>query len=164
MYYDEYLKEHNVNIDTLKKINPRGFVYHLTSPENRKSIMENGLLPMRSSGWTGVSNDYPPSIFVNNTSKSKWFNWDINKNVDVWMIYPKDNPNIWYVDFNMPEYGSDYLVTFEPIPPMKLVLIHDGVKGEKTEITQRFNSETNTYEWMYKDDVNGEWIDYSRYK
>jgi hypothetical protein len=131
-----YLKLYKEHISSEKdkygfdliKVRPKTFVYHLTKYENRESILEHGLLPMKSkTDWHGVKNDYPPCIFVNNTgTHSKWFNWDIDKNRDVWEIYTGGLNNIWYIDFNLSEYGKDYLVTFEPIPVECLTLKYDS--------------------------------------
>ena len=109
------------------------FVYHSSNPINRKSILEKGLIPRIGDQRLGVDIEYSgiEAVFASNT-EDKELMFHSYYDDDVYKIHTTKIPNItWYTDYNMGDasFGHPHIVTFNPIPPEAIELIHKG-KGK----------------------------------
>lgn len=118
-----------------KEIIPLPYVYHCSPVKNRESIKKNGLIPKGledSTYWSAISRlSYPPMIFATNASKGengKIDVWRDDDNWDIWRIDTEKLPNKWWVDLNFFGSETNYIMTFEPIPPKFLTLARKGKK------------------------------------
>lgn len=110
-----------------KRFIPPKYVYHVTKAKNRKSIKENGLIPMEFSkgNWTFESLRlyYPPTVFAA-LEPTGHYNGLLGD--DVWRIDTTNLKNKWWEDLNFYKHKKkdkiDYVMTFEPIPPDHLEL------------------------------------------
>lgn len=102
------------------------FVYHSSSPGNRKYIKKEGLIPLVGDCYLEhAGSDCEPAVFATNSdNENYWF--DSGYDEDVWEIDTKLIPHVkWYADRH---FDGDYehIVTFHEIPPGALKLIYEG--------------------------------------
>lgn len=126
-----------------KMQDPRGsltkvgrYLIHRSFPENRESIMKNGLLVKVGERFKLDNDNYTsnkmPAVFATDSlNKKDWFGGDYDE--DIWKIDTSLIPNVtWYKD-RMFSFGKKLLpflykhvVTLDNIPPNALELIHKG--------------------------------------
>jgi hypothetical protein len=84
-----------------KRVKPNKYIYHCSLPENRESILKNGLTPKQhseSKDYFGMKTlTYSSSIFATNSSIDDV--WKSNR--DVWKIDTENLPNKWWYDLNL---------------------------------------------------------------
>jgi len=115
-------------------VKPKKTIIHKSDKKNRKSIMENGLIPKVGfcyKEYVGIMSitKCKPAIFATNSKNPKqWFatKWD----GDVWAIDTSMIPDVvWYEDTHLfSEKQDKHIVTFDRIPPQALTLIHKGTE------------------------------------
>ncbi len=85
------------------------YMYHVTSPAIRKSILKQGLIPMTGERREGHEFlDGKPAIFVSKNIKNLF----LGGQGDVWKIDTTKTNNTWHKDGN---YASDMYYTLTPI-------------------------------------------------
>ena len=112
------------------------YLIHRSFPENRASIMKNGLIAKVGERFKLDNDNYTsdkiPAIFATDSlNKKDWFGGDYDE--DIWKIDTSLIPNVkWYKD-RMFSFGKKLLpflykhvVTLDNIPPNALELIHKG--------------------------------------
>jgi hypothetical protein len=103
------------------------YFYHKSNPNNRESILKNGLIPKRGEQWLEDTPIKGKAIFATNSSKEKdWF--DSTYDDDVWQIDIFKIPNIkWFLDPNFKwDKNNKHIYTKHPIPVSALTLIKKG--------------------------------------
>ena len=142
--FEDILKED----DDLKlvSVKPNQFIYHVSNPRFRESILKNGLIPQvgeqRYDDW---GNDIK-AIFCTNATKVKHI-WDSTYDDDIWKIDTVGLLNKWYLDSNF-KYGKDFhILTFEPIPVQNLTLVYEG--SDKNE-WDRNKEDLKRYKGIFK--------------
>jgi hypothetical protein len=117
-----------------KPIIPNRIVYHMTDPEFRSSIAQNGLQARVGdsysnwSGGQGAKNPIP-AIFAFNLDLDDVTGGIENYHADIWAIDTTKIPNRWYEDKHfsfLKDRGTNNpnIVTFENIPSAALSLAH----------------------------------------
>jgi hypothetical protein len=112
--YENYFELVAKNIYTKRHHPKYGFLYHSTHKDNLEHIAKNGLELKPSHHSKEWKNSpyltYPPAIFATIPPK-EWSRKSIK-------IITKNLPNKWWYDLNMYyDKHSEYVMTFEPIPP-----------------------------------------------
>ena len=112
-------------------VEPKKTIIHKSEKKNRKSIMENGIIPKVGfcyKSYVGKTKCRPAVFATNSKSQKQWFatKWD----GDVWEIDTSMIPDVvWYEDTHLFSENQDkHIVTFDRIPPQALTLIHEGTE------------------------------------
>lgn len=118
-------------------IQPDRFVYHVSAPENRESILNNGLKVNVGHNYKSHmrTDNILPAIFATDSdNQNYWFdrNYQNNEGVfddDVWEIDTSKIDNQWFIDSNYnADYGDEHpqIVTYSNIPKEAIKLIYKG--------------------------------------
>lgn len=118
-----------------KKIKVKNkYLYHTSSPRNRKSILNNGLLPMYGD-ITGYYHPIGEYIFLVPAETIKDL-FDTNYDDDIWRINLQGLTNTFYIDT---VYKHDAVYTEERIPISNIDLIYKGKGYEYGEKEYEYN-------------------------
>jgi len=107
------------------RIRASNYVYHVSNPIFRDSVLKEGLIPKgKSDAWlsdTAIDGDV---IFLTNSNIPNDY-YDSLYDDDVYAIDVSVLPNKWYCD---PNFGvcDKYIITFEKIPLSSIKLIYKG--------------------------------------
>jgi hypothetical protein len=100
------------------------YLYHGTSPYNRKNILKNGFILKTDRYNRPVGDGYEDAIFATNSDNEKNWYFTTKEHKDIWRIDTSKIKNVWYRDQNMLRANHFHVVTYEPIPPEALELLH----------------------------------------
>jgi hypothetical protein len=107
------------------RVKPNKILYHFSPTEKRQSILDKGLIPMKSEDserWADEKDlAYPPAVFCFNDDVTNQ-GWHYVSKIDVWEIDTTKIPNKWWEDINNRYGRTDLIMTFEPIPPQFIKL------------------------------------------
>ena len=122
--FEEFFTE-KTNNSHLIQVETNRYIYHTSNPHYRDVIAKQGLIPKgKSETWLSDTNINGEVIFaVNSDNKKDW--WDSTYDDDIYKIDTTNLKNLWYVDPNF-ILDDRRIITFEPIPPKNLKLIHKG--------------------------------------
>ena len=104
------------------RVKPPKYVYHVSDPEHRDSILRYGLLPRPGNKWHQSLN-YPPAIFVSKNIDSLFFDDDM---ADIWKIDTENLKNKWWKDLNLTSKNKNHIMTYEAIPVDNISLYREG--------------------------------------
>ncbi len=100
------------------RVHPNRWIFHFTQESKKNDIIKNGLIPHATgdpgSATKGVNWEYPKSIFAMNNYGKAW-----GGGRSIFTIKTSGLKNKWWYDLNLYDsyYGTDAIMTFEPISP-----------------------------------------------
>ena len=110
---------------SLEQVAPAEYVYHVSHPDNRISILANGLEPRLGKNIWDIEDGYKPAVYVTTSVSNGDLFYD-NYDNDVWQISTNGLSNKFYLDGNYVGRSNLHLVTYDRIPSNFLKLIYKG--------------------------------------
>lgn len=116
------------------KYKPGRYVYHISNPYWRESILNEGLKVIAGDCYTmyvGEDVECQPAIFATDSDNPKEFFYSTYDD-DIWKIDTKCAKVKWFEDKHYHKLRTKHIVTFENIPLNCIELIHEGTGKDLT--------------------------------